>query len=108
MYDNVVIGYTIPVVVREEEAGNLWPDRPADPAAVGSARRYRHPFVCDGLRQEIPDTRIDIIPGCVQGAGDLEQSAGGDAVDPVLREYWQRDAVAATLYSRRVSAPGDE
>jgi len=60
------------------------------------------------LRQEIPDARIDIIPGCVQGAGDLEQSAGGDAVDPVRREYWQRDAVAATLYSRRVSAPGDE
>ena len=23
MYDNVVIGYTVPVVVREEEAGNL-------------------------------------------------------------------------------------
>ena len=27
---------------------------------------------------------------------------------PVRREYWQRDAVAATLYSRRVLAPGDE
>ena len=79
-------------------------DRPTLPA-VGSARRHRHPI---GLRQEIPDARIDIIPGCVQGAGDLEQSAGGDAVDPVRREYWQRDAVPAILYSRKVSAPGDE
>jgi len=58
--------------------------------------------------RKFPDARIDIIPGCVQGAGDLEQSAGGDAVDPVRREYWQRDAVPAILYSRKVSAPGDE
>ena len=66
------------------------------------------PSYGDGLRQEIPDARIDIIPGCVHGASDLEQSAGGDTVDHVRREYWQRDAVPAILYSRKVSAPGDE
>jgi pimeloyl-ACP methyl ester carboxylesterase len=38
------------------------PDRPADPALWGAQDGIVTPSYGDGLRQEIPDARIDIIP----------------------------------------------
>ncbi|HJZ16221.1 MAG TPA: hypothetical protein VJ251_12295 [Stellaceae bacterium] len=48
------------------------------------------------------------LPPVSHAPAHLEQSAGVTRLTLFGREYWQRDAVAATLYSRRVSAPGDE
>ena len=68
----------------------------------------------DGRRQKVSRetalrqiVRFPIVEDA-QESGPGQRATATSWGHPVRREYWQRDAVAATLYSRRVSAPGDE